>query len=238
MVESTKAFYWSYHLFTWDKRNNFENVASDDWDVGTCSLITHETRPRHRHTSSVTSDNGSGMRTIVPVMWPSINMFYLVLINTHPVTRVTRILGMSNTTLASCQQHFLGSGPLRIMLSSSDMHQTTMTTFSRLLVMGRQGAQVWSERESWTKNFLWGDKPGWQRAGNCLPTFLAAASLPSFLCCPGWRHAFKDPDDIIFSCHHLEPVMSDRPCLPGDEVLQFVAWCPLAVSIVVSYTWS
>ena len=83
-------------------------------------------------------NNGPGMLTIVPVMWASINMFYPVLINTHTRWHAqdTGDLHLRYVTqLASCQQHFLGSGTLTIMLSSSDMHQTTMITFSRLLVM-------------------------------------------------------------------------------------------------------
>ena len=72
----------------------------------------------------------------------SINMFYPVLINTHTAGDTEHGWPASevcHTQLTSCQQHFLGSGPLTIMTSSSDMHQTTMmTTFSRLLVMARR----------------------------------------------------------------------------------------------------
>ena len=161
-------------------------------------------------------DNSPGMRrSFVPVMWPlSINMFYPVLINTYTRWPASEVC---HTQLASCQQHFLGSGLLTIMPSSSDMHQTTISSQHFLGFCGPRG--------SWTKNFLWGDNSGWQRSGNCLPTFLTTASLPSFLSWSGWRHAFKDPDDIIFSCHHLDPwLMRTRCC----NLLLDARWlCPV-----------
>ena len=167
--------------------------------------------PRHHHTSSatmwqyVTIPRVCGDHCSCNVTC-SINMFYPVLINTHTRwhrTRVTRIWGMSHTAHILSTTFFGDRGHWQLW----PVHQTCIRPQWWQHFLGFWWWRAGLIRESWTKNFLWGDNPGWQaRAGNCLPTFLTAASLPSFLP-PGWRHAFKDPDDIIFSCHHhLDPV--------------------------------
>ena len=111
----------------------------------------------------------------------SINMFYPVLINTHTRwhrTRVTRIWGMSHTTHILSTTFFGDRGHWQLW----PVHQTCIRPQWWQHFLGFWWWRAGLIRESWTKNFLWGDNPGWQaRAGNCLPTFLTAASLPSFL---------------------------------------------------------
>ena len=142
--------------------------------------------PRHHHTSSAT------MWQYVTIPWVcgdhcscnvtrSINMFYPVLINTHTRwhrTRVTRIWGMSHTTHILSTTFFGDRGHWQLW----PVHQTCIRPQWWQHFLGFWWWRAGLIRESWTKNFLWGDNPGWQaRAGNCLPTFLTAASLPSFL---------------------------------------------------------
>ena len=79
--------------------------------------------------------------------------------------------------------------------------------------------------------------------GNCLPAFLTTFLPPSL----GWRHALKDPDDTIFSCHHRLPSLSLVIPLCRLSITSVAICClmPALWSVVsryilcvVSYTWS
>ena len=112
----------------------------------------------------------------------SINMFYPVLINTHtrPVTQNTGDPHLRYVTHSShpVNNIFWDQGHWQLW----PVHQTCIRPQWWQHFLGFWWWRAGLIRESWTKNFLWGDNPGWQaRAGDCLPTFLTAASLPSFL---------------------------------------------------------
>ena len=116
-------------------------------------LLTHHTwdGPRHRHTSSATMRQWPGYAELCSCkMWPSINMFYQVLINTHtgdtgdPHPRYVTHTSHPVNNIFWDQGHWeLWSVHQTCIRPQSDHNQPT---FSRLLIWG-----------SWTKNFLWGD---------------------------------------------------------------------------------